>query len=319
MKRKGIGLHRDVGVDISYFAFNMDDPVVGGTSEKNRKLRQAISMSMDSQAFIDLLSQGLGKPAQWIIAPGLFGYDPEYKNPYRQPDLTKAKALLAEAGYPNGVDPKTGERLTLYYDNYLGTTPAGRLEVGLVSKQIEALGVHLEPRSWRYPVFQDKVDKGQFQFMNYGWVADYPDPENFVFLLYGPFKRPGPNAINYNNTDYNRLFEQMRAMEDGPERMAIIKKMRDISVEDCPWIYLQHGESFALTQPWLHNYKPHPVALDTIKYWGVDGTQRARLQAEWNHPNYWPVAAFALFLVVGTLPALNIVRQRGQRHVRRPE
>ena len=117
MQKRGIGLHREVSVDVSYFSFNMNDPVVGGVdangkpltgadAEKHRKLRQAISCSIDSQKYIDIIYLGLGKPAQSIIAPGLFGYDPNYKNPYRTQDVEKAKKLLAEAGYPNGIDPK---------------------------------------------------------------------------------------------------------------------------------------------------------------------------------------------------------------------
>ena len=328
MKTRGIGLHRDVAVDVSYFCFNMNDAVVGNVDAsgkplpeaealKHRKLRQAISCSIDSQKFIDIIDLGLGKNAQWIVAPGLFGYDPNFKNPYRQVNIEKAKALLAEAGYPNGVDAKTGERLTIYWDNYLETTAAGRQQLQLYQQMIEATGIHIESRGWPFATFQGKVDKGEYQFINFGWVADYPDPENFVFLLYGPNKRPGPNACNYVNPEYDKLFDQMRVLEDGPQRQAIINKMRDITVEDCPWIYTVHNESFALTQPWLTNYKPHPVSMDTVKYWNVDGNLRARLQAEWNTPNYWPLIGIAALIIAGSLPAIQVVRQRTNRHVRR--
>lgn len=318
MAQRGIRLHREVGLDISYFAFNMDDPTFGGLSEPNRKLRQAISLAIDSRALIDLLQQGLGQPAESLLPPGLFGYDPLFRNPYRQydPSLTRAQQLLAEAGYPQGLDPNTGQRLTLFWDNAL-TTPAGRVYIGLMARQIAALGIHLESRAWRYPVFQDRVDTGQFQLMNYGWVADYPDPENFVFLLYGPYQRPAANASNYNNPAYNRLFEQMQAMDDGPERLALIGQMREIASADCPWIYLNHSESYGLTQPWLKYYKPHPIALDTMKYIGVDGAMRARLQQEWNRPHYWPLLGLLLLVGLGSLPAVRVVRARHNRHVRR--
>jgi ABC-type transport system substrate-binding protein len=321
MKARGYGLHRDKAVDVYYFCFNMDDPTFGGTSEKNRKLRQAISLSLDSNEMIDLLYQGLGVPAQFVIAPGLFGYDPSYTNPYRQfdPSLTKAKQLLEEAGYPGGIEPRTGRRLTIVWDNY-DTTPLGKQEVGIVTRRINQLGLNVDSRTTQYPQFQDKVEKGHFQFMNFGWVADYPDPENFVFLLYGPngsAKTAGPNYANYNNPEYNRLFEQMRVMDDGPGRLAIIRKMRDILQEDCPWICTLHSETFALTQPWLHNYKPHPVALDGAKYWRVDGAQRARLQAEWNRPIYWPIVAAIVLTAAAILPAANVVSARIRRRVRR--
>ncbi len=321
MVDRGYGLHRDKGVDVAYFCFNMNDPTFGGTSEKNRKLRKAVSLALDSREMIDLLDQGLGVQAQFLIAPGLFGYDPDYKNPYRQfdPALTRAKQLLEEAGYPGGIEPATGKRLTIVWDNY-NTTPLLRQQVGLITRQLSRLGLNVDSRSSQYPIFEDKVEKGHYQFMNFGWVADYPDPENFVFLLYGPnggAATSGPNYANYANPEYDKLFDQMRVMDDGPARGAVIRKMRDIVQEDCPWICTLHSETFALTQPWLKNYKPHPVSLDGAKYWQVDAAVRARLQAKWNHPNYWPILATVALLVIAIVPAANVVVARTNRRVRR--
>lgn len=318
MKARGIELTRTSQPNLYYFMFNMEDPVVGGYTEKKRKLRQAISLAVDSQAFIDLFFQGVGSQAQSPLPPGIAGYDPTYKNPYRQydPSLTRAKKLLAEAGYPGGIDPQTGERLTIYYDN-TGTTAAGRQQVGLIQKQLEALGIRLESRVSRDVVWQDRVDKGEFQFIRYGWFADYPDAENFLFLLYGPNKRPGPNHASYNNPEYNRLFEQMRAMDDGPERLAIIKRMRDLAVEDAPWIPVNHDEDLLLTYNWVSGVSSHGVAYDTLKYWAVDGPRRARLQAQWNQPNFLPAVGVLVFLVVGSIPAAGVIRRHRNRRLRR--
>ncbi|MBV9468960.1 MAG: hypothetical protein JOZ57_06905 [Abitibacteriaceae bacterium] len=316
MAQKGVQLHRDVGTDIFYYAFNMNDPVFGGYTPQKQKLRQAISTAIDAQAVIDLFNQGLGRRAEFLLPPGIFGYEPEYKNPYRQYSVERAKQLLAEAGYPNGIDAKTGERLTLNYDN-AATTAASRMQVGLVQKQIQALGINFVSRATRVNVFQDKLDKGQFQFFHYGWIADYPDAENFLFMLYGPNRRPGPNASGYDNPQYNRLFDSVRIMDDGPQRLALIRKMRQIAVNDCPWIYEEHSESYGLTQPWLHNYKPHPVANNSAKYIGVDAAMRARLQSEWNQPNFWPLLGIVLFLILGSLPAAAVVRGRTHRRIRR--
>jgi oligopeptide transport system substrate-binding protein len=316
MIHRGVQLHRDASPNIYYFAFNMRDPLVGGYTPQKRKLRQAISLAVDSQAYIDLFSQGNGLPAQFLVPPSIFGYDPSYRNPYRQYSVANAKQLLAEAGYPNGIDSKTGEPLTIYYDN-TAVEAAGRQQVGLITKQMDAIGVHLVGRSWRYNIWQDRVDHGQFQFIRYGWFADYPDPENFVFLLYGPNRRPGPNSAAYDNPEYDRLFEQMRSMDDGPARLALIRRMREIAVEDCPWIFLNHDQDLLLNYDWISNVKPHPVAMDTAKYRGVDGPRRARLQAEWNRPNYWPAVALALFLVAGSIPAAATVRQRSRRRARK--
>jgi peptide/nickel transport system substrate-binding protein len=316
MQRMGIQLQRVVGLDVGYFIFNMKDPVVGGYTPEKRKLRQAISTAIDAQAFIDLFSQGNGQAAEFLVPPGIAGYEPEYRNPYRRYSVQRAKQLLAEAGYPGGIDPKTKERLTLYYDN-AATSATGRQELGLIARQIEAIGIRMVSRSWRDNVWMDRVDKGQFQVTSYGWIADYPDPENFLFLLYGPNVRPGPNAAAYDNPEYNRLFEQMRAMDDGPERQTILRRMRDIAVEDCPLIYREHSAYMSLSHAWHRNVKAHPLANDALKYRTADGPLRARRQKEWNQPNYWPAVGAVVFLIAGSIPAAAVIQGRRRRRVRR--
>lgn len=318
MAARGVKMRRSATANIQYFCFNMKDPVVGGYDEKHRKLRQAISLAINSREFINLFSQGLGKQAQFILPPGLFGYEESYQNPYRQydPALKLAKQLLKEAGYPDGRDVK-GERLTIYFDNS-NTTPAGRQFNALVKRQIEALGIHLESRVSRGPVWQDRVSKGQFQFIKYGWYADYPDAENFVFLLYGPNRHPGPNHAAYDNPEYNRVFEQMRSMEDGPQRLALIRRLRTIATRDCPWIYINHDETLSLSYDWLTSVKLHPIANDYLKYRGVNGPRRAQLQATWNRP--WLVPLWVALGIVGLAmwPATMTLRRRHHRPLRNP-
>ncbi len=313
---RGIRLVKSVGIDVDYYIFNMDDPVVGGYSARARHLRQAISMAIDEHEEIDLETLGLGTPAQWLVPPGLFGYDPNYTNPYRVFNLIKAKALLAQAGYPNGVDPETHRRLVLYYDNSY-TDAAGRQTLALHLRELDALGIDVVSRSFRYNVFQDHVNNGQFQFANWGWVADYPDPENFAFLLYGPNKRPGPNESDYNNPEYNSVFEQMQTMNDTPQRARLIAELRNISARDCPLIYQRHSETYALVQPWLKNFKPNPIALDSPEYYRINGQLRAKLQNQWNRPTVWPLVMGVIVILVSAVPALNVVKRRANRHVRR--
>jgi ABC-type transport system substrate-binding protein len=316
MKQKGVLLQKVTTPNTYYFSFNMDDPVFGGYTPQRRKLRQAVSLAIDSQEFIDLLFEGNGRKPEWLIPPGITGYDPDYKNPYCQPDLPRAKKLLAEAGYPDGIDPKSGDRLTLYYDN-TADTPEDRQFLGLLQRQVEALGIHLESRTWRDTIWQDRLDKGQFQFVSYGWFADYPDPENFTFLLYGPNQRPGPNHTNYKNPEYDRLFEQMRVMEEGPARVEVIRKMRAIAVEDCTWIPYMHREQMGLDYDWLKNSKSHGVANDVTKYWRIDGKRRDAQQVAWNQPNYWPILGLLALVGAGSMPAVSVIRNRRRRKVRR--
>lgn len=314
MAAKGITLARTTSPAVNYFAFNMKDPVVGGFGEKQKKLRQALSLCYDPQAEINLFDAGLGKVAQWLIPPGVTGYDPAFRNPYRETNLERARQLLAEAGYPDGVDRETGDRLEITFDNAY-TDAAGRQFVGFLQKQFGEIGVRVVNRSWRAEVMQDRTDHGQYQFIDYGWIADYPDPENFVFLLYGPNTRQ-VNPAAYDRPEYNRLFERMRAMDDGPEREKVIRQMREIAVEDCPVILRSYAEDIRLTYPWIYNTKSHPVALDIFKYRRVNPALRAELRARWNRPRWWPVALFALLLLAGSVPAVATVRARGRQSAR---
>ncbi|MHB9035459.1 MAG: ABC transporter substrate-binding protein [Armatimonadota bacterium] len=316
MLERGVGLRRAPSPGVWYFTFNMRDPVVGGYTSERKKLRQAISLALNAQSFIDLYLQGNGTPAQFVIPPGVPGFDPDYSNPYRQYDVSNAKKLLAEAGYPNGINRKTGERLTIYYDNY-ATGAGGRQVVGQLAKQFDAIGVHLESRSWRYAVYKDKIDNREFQFALQGWVADYPDPENFALLLYGPnSNNKGPNDSTYDSPVYNRLFERMQTMDDGPERMEITRRMRNVAEEDCPLICFYHDDNLMLFNNWLSNVKAHPVANDSIKYYRIGGSRRAHMQQDWNRPNYWPAVVGTVLVIAGILPAAAVVRKRRNRRVR---
>ena len=110
MKERGIRLDKEVEPSVFYIGFNMEDPVVGAPAgDKGRKLRQAMSLAIDAQEYLRLFTNGRGVPAQTPLPPGLFGYDKDYRNPFRQPDLERARELLAEAGYKNGIDPATGQ------------------------------------------------------------------------------------------------------------------------------------------------------------------------------------------------------------------
>jgi len=315
MASRGVRLHHAGIPNILGLIFNMEDPTFGGYTPQRQKLRQAISLAVDRQEIIDLFTQGTAMPAEFMVPPPLGGYDPNYRNPYSGPDLTKAKRLLAEAGYPNGIDPKTGEKLALYFDNG-GQDALGRQFIGLIKRSISRLGINVVSRSWRPVVLSDREEKGQWQFKEFMWFADYPDPEMFLLTLYGPNKRPGMNRTNYHNPKVDRLFEQVRVMEDSPVRAELIHRLRDIAVEDCPWIYVRHNQSLALSQSWLKNRKMPQVDADMSQYWSVDPSERQEKIAQWNHPVLWPLFAFTGLAGLGVYPAVLNARRRSRRSLR---
>jgi len=300
-------LSRTVVPSVFYLGFNMDDAQVGKPAgERGRKLRQAMSLVVDSREFSRIFQNGRGIPAESPLPPGIFGYDPDYVNPFRQVDLERAKHLLAEAGYPDGVDPATGKPLHLTFDTQ-DTSARGRLRYQFFCDEWRKLGIDVEISATTYNQFQDKVRRGAYQVFMWGWVADYPDPENFLFLLWSKMARSqgGPNTANFSDPEYDRLFLEMRDLPDDERRFALIREMRGIVQWERPWIELFHQEQYALVHGWMHNLKPLGMSFSTLKYEGVDPRVRRAKQLAWNQPVLWP--AYAGLVLVGIVLAPGVV------------
>ena len=323
MLEKGIDLSTAVSTSIFYHGFNMLDPVVGGYSEAARKLRLAISIAINTEEYISIFLNGRGIPAQGMIPPGIFGfvagdaginpyvYEPSPRGPVRKP-IEVARRLLAEAGYPEGRDINTGKPLILHFDTPQ-TGPDAKAQLDWLMKQFARLNVQLVIRGTDYNRFQEKMLKGTAQIFQWGWNADYPDPENFLFLLYGPHSKVGKNgenAANYKNAEFDQLFEQMKNMDNGPQRQAIIDRMMDIARHDAPWVWGFFPKQFSLHHAWVRNSKPNLMANNALKYRRLDPAMRADLQNEWNRPVLWPLYAFVIIAVVSILPAVFSFRRQ---------
>ena len=323
MKAQGIKLSTSVATSTMYTGFNWLDPVVGGSSERARKLRQAISIAVDFEEFISIFANGRGIAAQSPIPPGIFGYREGEAgiNHYvydwvngapKRKSIETARRLLAEAGYPNGVDAQTGQSLVINLDTTAGGV-GDKARIDWLRKQFAKINVQLVARVTDYNRFQDKIRKGDTQMFYWGWNADYPDPENFLFLLssaQAKVGKDGENAANYSNPEYDKLFEQMKNMQNSPARQAIIDRMLEILRRDSPWLWGYHPKNYVLQQSWLSNVKANVMANNKLKYWRVDARRRDMLRREWNQPALWPLWLGAvLLLLFGALLWLKL-RQR---------
>jgi len=330
MEEKGIRLSTSVETTTGYIAFNWLDPVVGGSSERARKLRHAISIAFDVEEQITIFANGRGIPAQGPIAPGIFGYREgrEGINPVvyewvdgkpERKSIDVAKRLLAEAGYPEGRDARTGQPLVIYFDTVVRGA-GDKASFDWIRRQFEKLSIQLVIRDTDWNRFQEKIRKGDTQTFRLGWNADYPDPENFLFLLHGPQSRArsqGENAANYVNPEFDALFEKMKNMPNSPERQKIIDRMVDIARIDAPWIWGVHPKKYSLRHSWIANDKPNTMARNNMKYLRIDPQRRAELRAAWNRPVLWPLGIIVAVLVIFSLPALVSYRRR-ERMAARP-
>ncbi len=330
-QERGIQLPTTVEASIFYLGFNMLDPVVGQgdtpeQAEKNRKLRQALSIVFNWEEYIAIFEQGQAQPAFGPVPPGILGYQeaPEGLNrtiydmvdgkPKRK-SLAQAKMLLDEAGYPNGRHALTGEPLVLYFDSAAG---AGGSSPSLdwMRRQFGLLGIQLDIRATDYNRFQEKMSRGVAQMFMWGWIADYPDAENFLFLLYGKQIKAGQggeNAANYQNPEYDALFVQMRDLPDGPEKEAIIDQMVKILQHDAPWMFGFYPKSGGAYQQWVYNAKPTQMVRNTLQYVRIDPALRVERIAQWNQPIWWPLLLLALALAVLVWPAWRTLRRQQTR------
>ncbi len=329
MQERGIGLLTAVESSVFYLGFNMRDPLVGGEGEPARLLRRALSIAVDYEEYVSIFANGRGVPAQGPIPPGIFGHRGGEVgiNPYVyrweggravRRGLEEARALLVQAGYPGGRDPATGEALTLYFDTS-ASGPDDKARLNWVRKQVSKLGIQLVIRATDYNRFQEKMREGTGQLFMWGWNADYPDPENFLFLLYGPNGKVasgGENAANYQSPQFDALFDRMKDLPDGPERQAVIDEMLEILRRDAPWIWGYYPKSFSLHHAWVHNLKPNLMANNTLKYRRLDPMLRERAREDWNRPLVWPLVLGGVLLVIGAIPAVRLYRRREQAGAR---
>ncbi len=330
MLEKGIRLSTLVSATIYYFGFNMKDPVVGGSSERARKLRQAVSIAVDMEEYLSIFANNRGVVAHSPVPPGIFGRREggEGINPVthvwrdgreqRRP-IEDARKLLAEAGYPDGRDPRTGAPLLLYFDT-TSRGPGDKSRLDWWRKQLAKLSIQLEVRETDWNRFQEKIRKGTQQMYGLGWAADYPDAENFLFLLHGPQARAdgaGSNSSNYVNPRFDALFERMKNTPNSPERQRVIDAMVDMVRHDAPWIFGFHPKDYSLRHSWLANAKPNDMAGNTTKYLRLDVPRREALRREWNRPVAWPAVLILLAVIVSAIPAVLTYRRR-ERMAARP-
>lgn len=333
---KGFRLDTRSDVNSYFIAFNMLDPVIGDGStpeqaERNRKLRQALSIAIDWEEYSKVFPKKAGDTAMSPLPPGIAGSreeEPGYFNPVthrlvdgkvqRRP-IADAKRLLAEAGYPNGRDARTGRPLVLNYDFYAAPSPENRAEIDWVVRQFAKIDVQLEVRATDNNQFQDKVRKGTYQVFWLGWNADYPDAENFLFLLYGPngkTKHDGENTSNYASAEFDRLYGRMKTLDDGPEKQQLIDELVKIAQTDAPWTMGFFPHASAAVQHWVYNSRPAILVRDQGRYLRVDTAERVARQKAWNQPVWWPAVLMAVAVVVLVVVAARSLRRRERMNAR---
>jgi len=256
--------------------FNMEDELVG----KNKPLRLAVSKSFDRERFIELFLNGRGVVAYGFIPPNMLSYDPDIKDvSHCHYDTEKARAYLAEARQLNGGPLPTVKLL-------IGGVDTTYRQMGqFLESSMENIGLEVEPEYLDWPLYLEKLNTKSYQICMAGWIADWPDAENFLQIFYSK-NSPWPNHTNYSSPEFDAIYEQVKVMEDCPERTELYRQAQRIVVEDAPSAFLYHRIWYTMYHDWIGNLKPDAYHPETngyglSKFYRVDVEKRRAYKAKY--------------------------------------
>ncbi len=274
MRSKGVSDHADALLDFIFSGFNMEDPLLGGLSPKHKALRQAISLAIDHDEINEAFYNGTCKVFDGPIPVGLDGHPKDGKAPvsYRGPNIALAKQKLAEAGWPNGKNEKTGEQLVIKY--YTGINSTAQQQCEMMKRQLDKINVRFEPTMLDFSNLMEVVDNKKAPMFGFAWGSDYPDAENNFALFYSPNESPGANHFNYKRPEFDALYEKILTMGPSAERTKLYEQMRDMIIEDCPYVGSMGRTRYYLMAPWIENCRPTERTATWYKYLDVDDSKR---------------------------------------------
>jgi len=224
------------------------------------KVRQAFNYAIDKQTLATTLLEDLVVPAAGILPPGFPGYNPDLEGYNYDPD--KARQLISKSKY-GGLDNLP--RITLTLPGSFGAAISPSIEAMLAMWE-KNLGVEISILQTEWAIFLQDLHQNRFQmFGGLGWIADYPDPENFLDVLF--HSRSNNNQSEYSNGQVDLLLERARIELDETARFELYHQAEEIIVDDAPWIPLWHSNGGSvLIKPNVNDYFLFPLVIPKYRY-----------------------------------------------------
>jgi peptide/nickel transport system substrate-binding protein len=288
LAKEGVRAFREEEPEITYDVFNIDEKVsgadnpVGGYGAERVALRRAMVLAHDRNQEIDIIRKGQAIAAQTPIPPGVVGYDPNFRSDAQDPDPPRAKALLDMFGYVDRDgdgwrELPDGRPLGLRYKYNIGGQEARQL-AELWVKCMANVGIRMEATAVQFADLINDKRVGNFQVAGSAWIADYPDAQNFLQLLYGPNTNQS-NEARFKLAEYDRLYEQSLGFPDSPQRDHLYREMDRLIFAYAPWRLGVNRIFNHLVYPWVKGYKKHPILYTNYKYLDIDvAAQRAAMK-----------------------------------------
>ena len=253
-------------------------------------VRKALALAINKELIAEAVLSNLVVPAYGILPPGFPGHNQNLQG--IRFDIEEAMRTLAESSYGRG-DPAIAEQL-MQADTALDdesriaalseasrlaaaklptiilSVPGGGGAVGLDTEVVlaiwqELLGVNVEVQQSEFATFLNDVDRRRYQMFTLGWVADYPDPQNFLDILF--HSESANNHTGFTNIEVDRLLEQARTEKDVETRISLYQQAEQLIVNDVPWIPRWYeGDRYILIKPHVKGYVLSPLPIPKLRF-----------------------------------------------------
>ena len=273
---QGIRMDRSVDPEIIYLLFNTQEKIgdqanpFGGFSKEKIALRRAIAMAYNVDEQIKVIRMGQAVRAEYPIPPGVAGHQPAYRIGIPH-DVPLANALLDKFGYARGADgyrkQPDGKYLILKY--FSQPTERDRQFDELMKRSLDKIGIRLEIQKERFAELNKLADQCRLTMRHGAWIADYPDGDNFMQLLYGP-NSGQTNSACYRSPEFDKRYEKARRLPDGPARNQLYREMTRQMEADTAWLMTDSRYRNVLVQPYVVGFKKHPVYAHEFLYMDID-------------------------------------------------
>ena len=277
--KKHIQIERQPQIDVGLLLYNMDNPVLGGYTPQKVALRRAISLGFDTPEAIRTYLKFQAFPAQTVIMPGEYSYDPALRTENGLTSVARAKALLDQYGYvPHRGSPwrdnPDGSPLVIE----ISTEPDQRSRIldEIFKKSLDALDIRSTFKVAKWPDQLKAARAGNYMIWSLGQSAGGPDPSGTMMLAYGP-AAGGDNLARFKLAAYDALYLKQDQLPNGPERAALLRQMNALLVAYAPMKFMVHRYTVDLTYPWVRYYRRWPFSRsDFWRYVDIDQALRAK-------------------------------------------
>ncbi len=251
-------LHRSPqDFDVFYIGLNAAEPPFD-----DPKVRQALNYAVDLQGIADNVLDGRVSPARGVIPPGFPSYTENLRSYEYNPE--RAMELMQQSKYADALASGDFPRITLTISGSFGAAIPIYLEV-MLEQWRQELGIEIDIQQTEWATFLDDVNERKYQMFSLGWIADYPDPENFLDLLFRSDSLN--NHTNYDNPEVDRLLEAARTERDRERRFEIYNQVEQLILDDAPWVWTWFsGEGYALIKPEVSDYFLLQMSIPKYRY-----------------------------------------------------